>query len=77
MANWKATGFTKAGHSAGIAWVSVGPTFLCSPREGFNHVNCDYMMTPSDARQLAADLVKAADVADDVQPTSAAEKPTP
>jgi hypothetical protein len=67
MAAYKANGFTKDGTS-GHAFVSVSPSFCASADDSISHVGVMFIMTPADARALAADLLAAADHADGDEP---------
>jgi len=53
-------------HRSMDPFVVIFPTFPTGPGVAF--VSCDLHMSPSDARHLAAELLQAADIAEDVRP---------
>jgi len=68
MSRFYANGFPPDPSRYSGAFVAVGPEFSCGPKKDSRtdtcHVSVALMMSPSDARALADDLLAAADVAE-------------
>ena len=73
MGNYKAVGFRKTpdrddekGGEGFVIAEPARPLYLQNTKSAVQHVTAIFFMTPTDARDLAAELLAAADLADEL-----------
>jgi hypothetical protein len=64
MSTFRAIGFPPSTKDMCGAFVSIRPEFCTGVNDGVSHVSTVFIMSPDAARELSADLLKAADLAD-------------